>query len=118
MVFNIAISNTDDHLRNHGFILQKKGWQLSPAYDINPSIDKDGLASNIDTDTNALDEIPVSCLQIIDNTKSYQLFITESSVGEFKLYGKTKDYHVIILTIMDKKITKEYTTIDEMEPPF
>jgi serine/threonine-protein kinase HipA len=55
IVFNIAISNTDDHLRNHGFILNKKGWILSPAYDINPSIEKDGLALNIDMDDNALD---------------------------------------------------------------
>ena len=44
IVFNISISNTDDHLRNHGFLLSNKGWRLSPAYDINPSIDKDGLA--------------------------------------------------------------------------
>ncbi len=55
IVFNIAISNTDDHLRNHGFILNKDGWELSPAYDLNPSIDKDGLALNIDMDNNALD---------------------------------------------------------------
>jgi serine/threonine-protein kinase HipA len=55
IVFNIAVSNTDDHLRNHGFILTDEGWILSPAYDINPSIDKDGLALNIDTDNNALD---------------------------------------------------------------
>ena len=49
------VSNTDDHLRNHGFVLTPKGWILSPAYDINPSIDKDGLALNIDMDNNALD---------------------------------------------------------------
>ena len=55
IVFNIAISNTDDHLRNHGFILNISGWQLSPAYDINPSIDKDGLSLNIDSNNNALD---------------------------------------------------------------
>ncbi|MCB0746428.1 MAG: HipA domain-containing protein [Ignavibacteriae bacterium] len=55
VVFNIAISNTDDHLRNHGFILTNQGWILSPAYDLNPSIDKDGLALNIDMDNNALD---------------------------------------------------------------
>jgi serine/threonine-protein kinase HipA len=55
MVFNISISNTDDHLRNHGFLLSNKGWRLSPAYDINPSIDKEGLALNIDLDNNALD---------------------------------------------------------------
>ena len=55
MVFNIAISNTDDHLRNHGFILKEKGWILSPAYDLNPSIEKSGLSLNIDMDDNALD---------------------------------------------------------------
>lgn len=55
IVFNIAISNTDDHLRNHGFLLMDNGWVLSPAYDINPSTDKNGLALNIDMDNNALD---------------------------------------------------------------
>lgn len=54
IIFNIAISNTDDHLRNHGFILTKEGWILSPAYDLNPSIDKDGLALNINTYDNDL----------------------------------------------------------------
>ena len=55
IIFNIAISNTDDHLRNHGFILTNDGWILSPAYDLNPSIDKDGLSLNIDMDNNELD---------------------------------------------------------------
>jgi serine/threonine-protein kinase HipA len=54
-VFNIAVSNTDDHLRNHGFILKEKGWILSPAYDLNPSVEKDGLSLNIDMEDNALD---------------------------------------------------------------
>tara|TARA_R110002095_G_scaffold5114_6_gene12166 strand:+ start:3776 stop:5032 length:1257 start_codon:yes stop_codon:yes gene_type:complete len=54
IVFNIAVSNTDDHLRNHGFILSEKGWRLSPAYDLNPSIEKNGLALNIDMDDNSL----------------------------------------------------------------
>jgi len=55
MVFNVMVSNTDDHLRNHGFVLTSKGWRLSPAFDINPSIEKDHLALNIDMDNNALD---------------------------------------------------------------
>lgn len=55
IIFNIAISNTDDHLRNHGFLLTNEGWILSPAYDLNPSVDKDGLALNIDMDNNDLD---------------------------------------------------------------
>lgn len=38
IVFSILISNTDDHLRNHGFIYEReKGWRLSPAYDMNPT---------------------------------------------------------------------------------
>jgi serine/threonine-protein kinase HipA len=37
IVFNILISNTDDHLRNHGFLYEgSDGWRLSPAYDLNP----------------------------------------------------------------------------------
>ncbi|MFA9393078.1 MAG: type II toxin-antitoxin system HipA family toxin [Prolixibacteraceae bacterium] len=55
IIFNIAISNTDDHLRNHGFILTNQGWTLSPAFDINPSIDKAGLALNINANNNELD---------------------------------------------------------------
>jgi serine/threonine-protein kinase HipA len=38
IVFSILISNTDDHLRNHGFIYERHmGWRLSPAYDVNPT---------------------------------------------------------------------------------
>ncbi len=40
VVFNILVSNRDDHLRNHGFILAADGWRLAPAYDLNPNIDK------------------------------------------------------------------------------
>src|SRR6202167_4300899 len=37
LVFNILISNTDDHLRNHGFLYEgQAGWRLAPAYDLNP----------------------------------------------------------------------------------
>ena len=36
IAFNVMFGNTDDHFRNHGFLLTSKGWTLSPAYDINP----------------------------------------------------------------------------------
>jgi len=55
IVFNIFVSNTDDHLRNHGFILTEKGWILSPAFDINPNEDGVGLSLNISLDDNSLD---------------------------------------------------------------
>ena len=49
------MSNTDDHLRNHGFLLTDKGWKLSPAYDLNPAVGKQGLHLNITDTSNALD---------------------------------------------------------------
>ena len=55
IVFSIAVSNTDDHLRNHGFILTKQGWTLSPAYDINPNPYGVGLKLNISEEDNSLD---------------------------------------------------------------
>lgn len=55
IVFSICVSNTDDHLRNHGFILKAEGWILSPAYDINPVETGTGLSLNISESDNALD---------------------------------------------------------------
>jgi serine/threonine-protein kinase HipA len=54
-VFYICVSNTDDHLRNHGFLLTENGWELSPAYDINPVENGTGLSLNISEKDNALD---------------------------------------------------------------
>jgi len=49
IVFSIMISNTDDHLRNHGFLYSMgQGWILSPAYDLNPNITRDSFATAID----------------------------------------------------------------------
>ncbi len=56
IVFNISIKNTDDHLRNHGFILRPgSGWSLSPAYDVNPVHHGKGLTLNISETDNSLD---------------------------------------------------------------
>lgn len=55
IVFSISVSNTDDHLRNHGFILTEKGWILSPAYDINPNELGAGLSLNISDTDNSLE---------------------------------------------------------------
>lgn len=56
IVFNMLVSNTDDHLRNHGFILVPgKGWRLSEAYDMNPVPDAHGLKLNVSEADNALD---------------------------------------------------------------
>lgn len=54
IVFSICVTNTDDHLRNHGFILTEAGWLLSPAYDINPIETGTGLKLNISDNDNSL----------------------------------------------------------------
>lgn len=55
IVFYICVSNTDDHLRNHGFMLKGRGWVLSPAYDMNPVATAGGLALNISKEDNRQD---------------------------------------------------------------
>ena len=55
IAFSICVSNTDDHLRNHGFLLERDGWTLSPAYDLNPNPDGEGLKLNISETDNSQD---------------------------------------------------------------
>lgn len=76
IVFNICISNTDDHLRNHGFILTSSGWTLSPAYDINPVETGAGLSLNISDSDNALDldlALSVSDFFRIDKNRAIEI---------------------------------------------
>lgn len=68
LVFNILVSNTDDHLRNHGFILSEQGWRLSPAFDMNPNETGSGLTLNISEHSNELD---ISLA--LDTAKHYKL---------------------------------------------
>ncbi len=53
VVFSIMIHNTDDHLRNHGFLIGQRGITLSPAFDLNPSIERGELSlaiNEVDSD--------------------------------------------------------------------
>ena len=55
IVFNLCVSNVDDHLRNHAFVrVPGKGWRLSEAFDMNPAADGTGLSLNITEADNAL----------------------------------------------------------------
>ncbi|MDO9017357.1 MAG: type II toxin-antitoxin system HipA family toxin [Deltaproteobacteria bacterium] len=57
IIFSMCVSNVDDHLRNHGFLLDPRGagWALSPAYDLNPVARSDGLVLNVSETDNAQD---------------------------------------------------------------
>ena len=76
IVFSICVKNTDDHLRNHGFILTEAGWILSPAYDINPNEYGRGLSLNISDKDNSLDTglaLEVAGYFRLDNEKASQI---------------------------------------------
>ena len=62
VAFNICIGNSDDHFRNHGFLLTSKGWTLSPAYDMNPTLnDHQSLLINSKTNKSDLSILLESC---------------------------------------------------------
>jgi len=106
IVFSISVSNTDDHLRNHGFILTEKGWMLSPAYDINPNEMGTGLSLNISDNDNSLEyDLALEVAEyfrlrkdkaekIIENTKS--------KVGEWKAVANRYDIPKSEQLIMEK----------------
>ena len=72
VVFNVLVSNTDDHLRNHGFLYQKQdGWRLSPAFDLNP------------VPINAGHRMLTTAIDLDDNEASLELAL--SVAGHFRL---------------------------------
>ncbi len=97
IVFSIAIKNTDDHLRNHGFLLSDSGWQLSPAYDINPTYFGTGLSLNISEDDNSLD------------------FELALSVAEYFRLSKPKAESII--TQIKKSVSRWQTLADKYQIP-
>lgn len=79
IVFSILISNTDDHLRNHGFLYGgQAGWRLSPAYDLNPvpvdikprllttTIDLDSGAASLDLAFSVANYFDLSKIEAVD----------------------------------------------------
>ena len=91
IVLNICISNVDDHLRNHGFLLTDSGWKLSPAYDINPVSHGNGLTLNISENDNSqnLDlALSVTGFFRLDQAKA-ELIIEQvkSAVSKWRTYA-------------------------------
>lgn len=93
IIFSMAVSNTDDHLRNHGFILTKAGWRLSPLYDVNPNIYGNHLSLNVDRD---------------DSTISFDLALSTA-----KLYGLTEEDADSIINEMCKIIKTNWESLAE-----
>jgi len=93
IVFSICVSNTDDHLRNHGFLLTTKGWRLSPAFDLNPNPDGEGLKLNISESDNSQDlELALSVAPYFRLTKQKSekiLHKVVSTAREWKILARS-----------------------------
>jgi len=75
IVFSVLVSNTDDHLRNHGFLRESTGWALSPAFDLNPNPEAPGsLSTTIDTDGDPTANVE-HCVQ---TAQMYRLSLTRA----------------------------------------
>ena len=109
IVFNMAVTNTDDHLRNHGFLLSRKGWRLSPLYDVNPSPYGDSLNLNV-SDT--------------DNSISIELALEISEYFDFSLSQARHEAEEMLKTIGDnwRRIAEQHmishNSIEYMSPAF
>ena len=109
IVLSMAVSNTDDHFRNHGFILSEDGWELSPLYDVNPDIYGEYLSLNVD---------------------SYNADISfDLAIESAKYYGLDKDEAVRLIALIKdivrnnwQKLAKKYgigrSEIDRMKAAF
>jgi len=86
VAFNVIFGNTDDHFRNHGFLLTPKGWTLSPAYDINPGA-KSHQCLLIDSYT---EESDINAL--LSASESYMLERQEASVIIEEVRAAIKDW--------------------------
>ncbi len=109
IVFNMAVSNTDDHLRNHAFILKKNGWTLSPLFDVNPVPYGDELSLNVNEYDNRI-SIPLAI------STAYRFNISENDAEKMA--------NEILKTVRDhwEKLAVRYGIsrgkIDDMRPAF
>ena len=91
VAFNICVGNSDDHFRNHGFLLTKKGWTLSPAYDLNPT---DSMTQSllIDNDSNesSLKILLSACDDYYLSSEAAEQIISEvaTAIGRWETIAK------------------------------
>ena len=88
VAFGICIGNCDDHFRNHSFLLTEKGWTLSPAYDLNPSLDRHhAILINSETDESDLDILVDSSDEYMLDAKTARGIVSDV-VREMKYWEK------------------------------
>ena len=105
----MAVSNTDNHLRNHAFIFPENGWELSPLYDVNPIPYGDELSLNVDEEDNSINiDLAIEA--------SVRFWISETDATTY-----AKDILTIVKENWEKRATAlglSRRLIEEMRPAF
>ena len=111
VAFNICVGNTDEHFRNHGFLLTAKGWTLSPAYDMNPSLNEyQSLLINSSNNKSDLNELLNSCEEYMLQKQLAQQIISEvlNAVKKWRLLatrlGIVKSEQERFATVFERQI--------------
>lgn len=85
IVFNMVVSNTDDHLRNHGFLLDNNGWILSPLFDVNPVPYGSELSLNVTENDNTISiDLAIETAPYYNITKEDALKISNEIINIVK----------------------------------
>ncbi|MCY4562389.1 MAG: HipA domain-containing protein [Flavobacteriaceae bacterium] len=114
IVFSICVSNTDDHLRNHGFLLTDEGWVLSPAYDINPNETGTGLKLNISDEDNSLDlDLAMEVSEYFRLTEKKAMLIIKEVLGAVSKWNEVAIKYGISRVERELKSLAFTTTFDD-----
>ena len=110
VVFSILISNTDDHLRNHGFLyVNEAGWKLSPLYDINPSCDNKNVLSTYITETDNSQSLDLA----LEVCEYFEISIENAKIIILDMKNKIKNWKTVA-----KQFGLSKSEIDKMEVAF
>ena len=110
IVFSIFISNTDDHLRNHGFLyVNEAGWKLSPLYDVNPSCDNKNVLSTYITETDNSQSLDLA----LEVCEYFEISIENAKTIISDMKNKIKNWKTVA-----KQFGLSKSEIDKMEVAF
>lgn len=110
IVFSILISNTDDHLRNHGFLyVNEAGWKLSPLYDVNPSCDNKNVLSTYITETDNSQSLDLA----LEVCEYFEISIENAKIIILDMKNKIKNWKTVA-----KQFGLSKSEIDKMEVAF
>ena len=110
IVFFILISNTDDHLRNHGFLyVNEAGWKLSPLYDVNPSCDNKNVLSTYITEFDNSQSLDLA----LEVCEYFEISIENAKIIISDMKNKIKNWKTVA-----KQFGLSKSEIDKMEVAF